>query len=239
VFSKSPLQNVFIQNDQYIFQSIANVHLKLLQEHAFSIVPFSFPYSQKSSLHQDAVLENIAFETHHFRQVRLLMFTSRDKQIFQSVWYPRTNAPILTTDFIHFGNNKSVFLVNLIETDRQESSLSSLFEMKKKYPEFSTSINTFFHPFRSFIGKAHMYASLRNDTTLAFLQEQVLPLYIKEYMKICQTESAWIILTDKGENKQKEYNRIRQVIDSSSLLYDYFDAEWLNGLFNSVYDKQF
>ena len=138
-FAKFTSEKKYNFNNNYIFEQISNLHFKILNKSKFEEIPIILEFQNKTSKTKNGIIENYNFKNNYFRKVRLSYFNSDDKQMFNSIWYPSYDyeCPILTIDFINFGENKSLFFLNLINIYKDEfyekKYIYPLLEIKKKY----------------------------------------------------------------------------------------------------------
>jgi hypothetical protein len=224
-------------NDNYLFNQTSNLHLKILNETKFEELYVKLDFQEKISNKKNAVIQNYYFKNSNFRKVRLTYFKSDDRQMFNSIWYPSYDyeCPILTIDFVNFDKDTSIFLLNFIEiydNDNYKKTYTNPFlEIKKNYTILNENLSIYLLPFNKILSKSFLYGNLNRTETDNILPE-ILQKYIKKYLSffLKKPVNRYFI-----EEKHRDYNDFRKIIDLNFLPKNYFDYEWYSRFVNENY----
>ena len=232
-FAKFTLEKKFNFNNNYMFEQISDLHLKILNQTNVEEIPIMLEFQNKKSEKQNGIIQNYNFKNNYFRKVRLSYFNSDDKQMFNSVWYPSYDydCPILTIDLVNFGKNESIFFLNFIDIYKdkfyEKKYIYPLLEIKKNYKLFyNNNISTHLTHYKNFLSKSFLYGRL-NKSEIETLLPEILEKYFDKYLHyfLRKPINRYFI-----EEKHREYNTLRKDIESKYITKEYFDDDWFNRL---------
>lgn len=207
--------------NNFLFSKPSELHLDYINKLNLTEIPvqneYAVIYGQNNS-----IMRNYHFSNYEFRKVRLSYFTSDDKIMFNSVFYPSTqyDCPILSVDLINFGGNKSLCFVNLFEiynkTEYRNIYIKQFEEIKKLYPELSKNKSKHLIEFNDILGNAMLYSHIYDPNDF----NDVLNKYLKIYSKLFIKKP---VNRQHIEEQHRKYNNIRYNIESNFILKDYID----------------
>jgi 15,16-dihydrobiliverdin:ferredoxin oxidoreductase len=227
-------------NDNYLFDKISKLHLKILNESNFEEMYVKLDFRNKESKINNGVIQNYYFKNNYFRKVRLSYFKSDNVQTFSSIWYPSYDydIPILTLDLVNLGNDKSILFLNLIEMYNNDvyhiKYIHPLLEIKKNYTKFNINyknLSIFLMNNSKYLSKSLLYGNLNKietDNLLSEILEKYYTKYLNYFLK--KPIDRYYI-----ENKHIEYNNVRKKYESNFLIKKYFDNDWYDRLMTEYY----
>jgi hypothetical protein len=232
----SPSKECFISNSKYVFKHIANDHFRILRNHSFKQAPLPFEFQTKCVLSKNVVMENLIMQNDDFHKVRLSFFSSDDKQMFQSVWYPKTTtqAPLLSIDLVYYSDKMTICFVNLIETVKDNIVSKSFSGMKDRNPLYSEELSRQLMPIKHYVNDAFLYRHIYDISLLETTLPRIIEEYIHVYIDVCKKYE--VNKTHTNQKKQTEYNRLRKLFDANFVLKSYFHPNWYKDLLDVLYD---
>lgn len=227
-------------NDNYIFNNVANVHLDLIGRLQMFEVPVDDNFAIKTSDIDDARLHNYYFRNSEFSKVRLSYLLTNEVQMFNSVWYPSCDyeCPIFSVDLVHFGKNRSLCFINLINMFEDEDYFlkyeTPFIKIKEKYPELSENTSIHLDTFNTILSKGMLYGHIYNSIDFQNKIPDVLEKYLNTYSNIFNKKKN--INKFFIKDKHRFYNDLRYSVESTNYLTKkYFDNLWYSRLIDEYY----
>jgi len=223
--------------NNFLFTKPSEIHLDYINKLNLTEMPVHNEYSVIHGKH-NSIMENYYFSNHEFRKVRLSYFTSNDKSMFNSVFYPSTqyDCPILSVDLINFGVNKSLVFVNLFEiynrSEYHNIYIKPFEEIKKLYPELSENKSNHLMEFNDILGSAMLYGHIYDNNKFNTSIYDVLNKYFKIYSKLFIKKPVY---RNYIEEQQRKYSNIRHDIESNFITKNYFDELQFKSLLRYFY----
>jgi len=133
-------------------------------------LPFDEELSYQSGKKSPAVIESFQFESEQFRKIRMTYIDAGTAaQVLNCVIYPRYSydAPILGIDFLAFGKNKVLAILDLQPLTQDpaylEKYIDPLVPLRNKYEDLCGRMSSRFYDEARFFSKELLFGRFDND----------------------------------------------------------------------------
>jgi len=192
----------------------------------------------------NSYLQQDIFTSQVFHKVRIVQFTSGNKTLLHSLWYPSQefNAPILSIDFVQFEpSNKnitrSLLFANSYDYESSEYSQfisrNAFHHLLKKYPEFTEKKTPHLVSLDPILREetmlyTHIYDSVKLEKGIQLLQ-----YYFDAYLTTFLYCGHYINTT----KRDSYFNKVRIAVEADFAIYkDLFNTEELNAFLQRGFD---
>lgn len=205
-------------------------HLKKLTPRPVTNLNGAIDFSLQTNEKKKARISNLCFESEEYRKIRMTYYDAGHKtQVFNSLWYPRANLPVLGIDVLQFNGRKHLAVVDfqpLHESEEQHDvPFSHLIQpIQSQYPSLQGKMSKRFYDETQFFSQ-HMLFSRFEDPRI--VKEQLFPAF-QQYVKTHVDMSSCISKESKIPWKRHAaYDAYSAQRDPATALFEkMFGKEW-------------
>lgn len=226
-YSKNNKLNLF-NNDNYLFSKITNIHDDLIN--TLNLSEIIEESNTLKTIDNTGYFKNRFYNNTFFRKVRISEFNYKDKQMFNSVWYPQYtyDKPILSIDIMYLKENELLCFANIYELDKKYSGNFDL--IKNTYPAFFNKRSFYLLPLKFILNDVLLFSDMKN-----FEKIDILNIIIENYINIYLDLDYNLINIEDCKEKHKNYNDIRIKLDKYLSSRDYFDKIKYDNMIDNFY----
>jgi len=221
----------------HIFQQFLETELS----HRFELHPRAIPQGLESKVSErgknPANIRSWCYQCPELRKIRYTYIDAGESaQIFNSVIYPSHNydLPLLGIDFLSFGNNKHLVVLDFQPLFQDPAYLQKYIEpmasLKSKYADLAQNLEMKFYDANKYFSKNLLFAKTDPES----IHKRLFPAY-QEYLKLYWqlVEQAVPLSSSEDIEKivkaQKDYDQYSAERDPAHGLFSsYFGTEWAN-----------
>lgn len=142
-------------------------------------------FSLHTNVKEKARIVNLCFESDEYRKIRMTYYDAGHKtQVFNSLWYPRANLPVLGIDLLQFYGKKHLAVVDFQplyhKEEHHDLTFSHLLQpIQAQYPSLQGKMSNRFYDETQFFSQ-HMLFSRFEDTSV--VEKELYPAF-QDYVK--------------------------------------------------------
>lgn len=207
----------------------------------FELRPRAIPQGLESKVSErgknPATIKSWCYQCPELRKIRYTYIDAGESaQIFNSVIYPahQYDLPLLGIDFLSFGNNKHLVVLDFQPLFQDPAYLQKYIEpmanLKNKYADLAQNLEMKFYDANKYFSKNLLFAKTDPES----IHKRLFPAY-QEYLKLYwQLVEQAVPLSSSEEiegivKAQKDYDQYSAERDPAHGLFSsYFGAEWAN-----------
>lgn len=192
-----------------------------MKEHLSNLKPLpvtnlngTIDFSYQSNEEKQTRIVNLCFQSDEYRKIRMTYYDAGKKtQVFNSLWYPRSNLPLLGIDLLQFNGKKHLAVVDFQplhrDEDQHDATYSHLLQpIQSQYPSLQGKMSKRFYDESQFFSQ-HMLFSRFEEPDI--VQNDVFPAF-EQYVK------THVDLTKMNANKA-------EIPWSRHVAYDVYSAQ--------------
>jgi hypothetical protein len=154
-------------------------HLTNLRPKPVTNLNGTMDFSLKENSDKQARVVNLCFESDEYRKIRMTYYDAGHKtQVFNSLWYPRTNLPVLGIDLLQFHGKKHLAVVDFQPLHQEEHHHDPYHHLIKpiqaQYPSLQGKMSARFYDETKFFSQHMLFA--RFDK-LKVVSEELMPAF--------------------------------------------------------------
>lgn len=152
-------------------------------------------FSLKENDDKQARVVNLCFESDEYRKIRMTYYDAGHKtQVFNSLWYPRANLPVLGIDLLQFNGKKHLCVVDFQPLHQEEHHHDQPYQhlmepIQSNYPSLQGKMSSRFYDETQFFSNHMLFSRFEDDSVVhkelmpAF--QQYLQTHVLELVRPC------------------------------------------------------
>lgn len=184
----------------------------------------------KENTAQQARIVNLCWKSDEYRKIRMTYYDAGHKtQVFNSLWYPRANLPVLGIDLLQFHGKKHLCVVDFqpLYSEEQEHDLpySHLqHAIQSQYPSLQGKMSTRFYDETQFFSQHMLFARFEQESVV---QDELYPAfqaYVSTHLDLAKAASP---LSNTPWSRQAAYDAYSAQRDPATHMFEkMFGHEW-------------
>jgi 15,16-dihydrobiliverdin:ferredoxin oxidoreductase len=176
-------------------------------------------FSYNENVAKKARIVNLCLSSAEYRKIRLTYYDAGDNtQVFNAVFYPRSNLPILGIDLLAFNRKKYLAIVDFQPLHTNESNHDKEFShllqpIKESYPNLSGRMSSKFYDETQFFSQQMLFSRFEDET---IIQNELLPAF-QQYVS---THLDLVRSVDTNESDARNVLDRQQAYDTYSAARD-------------------
>jgi 15,16-dihydrobiliverdin:ferredoxin oxidoreductase len=224
--------------DELLYMPFWNYQMQFIEENLSDLKVVActngitdFAYNENTS--KKARIVNLCLSSAEYRKIRLTYYDAGDNtQVFNAVFYPRTNLPILGIDLLAFNRKKYLAIVDFQPLHTDESNHDKEFShllqpIKESYPNLSGRMSSKFYDETQYFSQQMLFSRFEDEK---IIQDELLPAfqqYVSTHLDLVrsvdiQESNAQLVL-----ERQQAYDTYSAARDPATGLFTaMFGQEW-------------
>lgn len=160
-------------------------HLTNLRPKPVTNLDGTMDFSLKENPEKQARVVNLCFESDEYRKIRMTYYDAGHKtQVFNSLWYPRSNLPVLGIDLLQFHGKKHLAVVDFQPLHQEEHYHDQPYHhmmkpIQARYPSLQGKMSARFYDETQFFSQHMLFARFEK---LKVVNEELMPAF-QEYIQ--------------------------------------------------------
>jgi len=147
-------------------------HLVNLRPTPVTNLDGTMDFSLKENHSEKARIVNLCFESDEYRKIRMTYYDAGHKtQVFNSLWYPRANLPVLGIDLLQFHGKKHLAVVDFQPLYQEEKHHTVPYShlqqpIQSQYPSLQGKMSKRFYDETQFFSNHMLFARFEDETVV-------------------------------------------------------------------------
>lgn len=178
-------------------------HLTNLRSMPVTNLDGTMDFSLKENAEKQARVVNLCFESDEYRKIRMTYYDAGHKaQVFNSLWYPRANLPVLGIDLLQFHGRKHLAVVDFQplyqEEHHHDQPYHHLMEpIRAQYPSLQGKMSARFYDETQFFSHHMLFARFEEEKVVS---KELMPAF-QQYI---QTHVCNLVKTNSSSSTPLE-----------------------------------
>lgn len=182
---KSSIDPKAFANEELLYMPFWNYQMQFLEENLTDLQVVActngetdFSYNENSS--KKARIVNLCFTSKEYRKIRLTYYDAGDNtQVFNAVFYPKANLPILGIDLLAFNRKKYLAIVDFQPLHDDEAMHDKEFShllqpIKESYANLSGRMSSKFYDETKFFSQQMLFSRFEDES---IIQNELFPAF--------------------------------------------------------------
>lgn len=188
-------------------------------------------FSIKENHAEKARIVNLCFESDEYRKIRMTYYDAGHKtQVFNSLWYPRSNLPILGIDLLAFYQKKHLAVVDFQplhqEEEHHDLPYSHLQQpIQSQYPSLQGKMSKRFYDETQFFSEHMLFARFEDENVVHQDLQPAFQQYVSTHVDLVKSASTKTAQTPWS--RHAAYDAYSAKRDPATAMFErMFGKEW-------------
>lgn len=205
-------------------------HLNNLRPTPVTNLNGTMDFRLKENRTEKARIVNLCFESDEYRKIRMTYYDAGHKtQVFNSLWYPRANLPVLGVDLLQFYGKKHLAVVDFqplhsTEADHDVPYSHLQQPIQSRYPSLQGKMSKRFYDETQFFSNHMLFARFEDE---AVVENELFPAF-QQYVHAHVNDLVKTV-EPKGTpwNRHAAYDAYSAKRDPATAMFEkMFGKEW-------------
>jgi 15,16-dihydrobiliverdin:ferredoxin oxidoreductase len=225
-------------NEELLYMPFWDYQMQFLEDNLTDLQVVSctngetdFSYNENAA--KKARIVNLCFSSKEYRKIRLTYYDAGDNtQVFNAVFYPKANLPILGVDLLAFNRKKYLAIVDFQplydDESKHDQEFSHLLQpIKESYASLSGRMSSKFYDETKFFSQQMLFSRFEDES---IIQNELFPAfqqYVATHLELVRSVDAEQTDVQNVLERQQAYDTYSAARDPATGLFTaMFGQEW-------------